>query len=293
MSNTDNNLQTQTSNALYNAIMEVGGKDRPPMLAPAEKEINKLMALISLSFKKIYKPTNNKLRTSSNTSRANLDNTQRINKGTRFNNQRAFNVAEAKENVGTQVVQQSGIQCYNCKEYGHVVRECHKPKRTIDEAYHKKKMLLCKQEEAGFQLNAEQADWRDETDDEPDNQELEAHISVHGTDFKDEQHEHNIIIDSLDMSHDREQDDKDDDDLVKECDLIASLIKKLKCKIDDSKNHLKKFQAEHDRYHDVNYASKVEIDYAKAKGDLMSYKMESQKSLREHTRKINDLNQTI
>ncbi|GJW09856.1 ribonuclease H-like domain-containing protein [Tanacetum coccineum] len=33
MSNTNNNLQTQTSNALYNAIMEAGGKDRPPMLA--------------------------------------------------------------------------------------------------------------------------------------------------------------------------------------------------------------------------------------------------------------------
>ncbi|GJX29307.1 hypothetical protein Tco_0237386 [Tanacetum coccineum] len=34
MSNTNKNLQTQTSNALHNAIMEVGGKDRPPMLAP-------------------------------------------------------------------------------------------------------------------------------------------------------------------------------------------------------------------------------------------------------------------
>nr|GFA60717.1 hypothetical protein [Tanacetum cinerariifolium] len=31
-----------------------------------DKEIDKLMALISLSFKKIYKPTNNNLRTSSN-----------------------------------------------------------------------------------------------------------------------------------------------------------------------------------------------------------------------------------
>nr|GFB76875.1 hypothetical protein [Tanacetum cinerariifolium] len=38
------------------------------------------------------------------------------------------------------------------------------------------KMLLCKQEEAGIQLNAEQADWRDETDDdELKDQELEAH----------------------------------------------------------------------------------------------------------------------
>ncbi|GJS06519.1 integrase, catalytic region, zinc finger, CCHC-type containing protein [Tanacetum coccineum] len=46
-----------------------------------EKEIDKLMALISLSFKKIYKPTNNNLRTSSNTSRANQDNSPRINRG--------------------------------------------------------------------------------------------------------------------------------------------------------------------------------------------------------------------
>nr|GEZ79199.1 hypothetical protein [Tanacetum cinerariifolium] len=36
-----------------------------------DKEIDKLMALISLSFKKIYKPTNNNLRTSSNTNHAN------------------------------------------------------------------------------------------------------------------------------------------------------------------------------------------------------------------------------
>ncbi|GJT48432.1 hypothetical protein Tco_0974589 [Tanacetum coccineum] len=34
MSNTNNIMQTQISNALHNAIMEAGGKDRPPMLAP-------------------------------------------------------------------------------------------------------------------------------------------------------------------------------------------------------------------------------------------------------------------
>nr|GFD35563.1 hypothetical protein [Tanacetum cinerariifolium] len=34
MSNINNNLQTQTSNSLHNAIMESGSKDRPPMLAP-------------------------------------------------------------------------------------------------------------------------------------------------------------------------------------------------------------------------------------------------------------------
>ncbi|GJZ76862.1 hypothetical protein Tco_0641534 [Tanacetum coccineum] len=65
-----------------------------------EKEIDKLMALISLSFKKIYKPTNNNLRTSSNTSIANQDNTSRTNRGTRYDNQRVFNVDGARENVG-------------------------------------------------------------------------------------------------------------------------------------------------------------------------------------------------
>nr|GEV68033.1 hypothetical protein [Tanacetum cinerariifolium] len=55
-------------------------------------------------------------------------------------------------------------------------RECQKPKREKDDAYHREKMLLCKQEEAGIQLNAEQADWRDDTnDDELEDQELEAH----------------------------------------------------------------------------------------------------------------------
>nr|GEX96107.1 hypothetical protein [Tanacetum cinerariifolium] len=119
---TCNNMQTQRSNTLHNAIMEAGSKDRPPMLAPdhnklllgteenqlstlhnpsriepsmvaedgktsKDKEIDKLMALISLSFKKIYKPTNNNLRTSSNTSRANQDNSPRINRSVGYENQ--------------------------------------------------------------------------------------------------------------------------------------------------------------------------------------------------------------
>ncbi|GJV77039.1 hypothetical protein Tco_1508623 [Tanacetum coccineum] len=89
-----------------------------------EKEINKLRDLISLSFKKIYKPTNNNLLTSSNTSIANQYNSPRINRGTGYDNQRVVNVVRARENV----------------------------------------------EEVGVQLNAEQADWKDDTDDESEGQ---------------------------------------------------------------------------------------------------------------------------
>ncbi|GJY07825.1 reverse transcriptase domain-containing protein [Tanacetum coccineum] len=141
-----------------------------------EKEIDKLMALISLSFKKIYKPTNNNLRTSSNSSRANQDNSPRIN---RVN------------------------WCYNCKEYGHVSRECQKPKRVKDAAYHKEKMLLCKQEEAGFILNAEHLDGR-MIQYESRRSGNWKHIIVT---WHRSRGDTNITIDSLDICYDRAQDD--------------------------------------------------------------------------------------
>nr|GFA53042.1 hypothetical protein [Tanacetum cinerariifolium] len=72
---------------------------------------------------------------------------------------------EARENVGSPVVQQSGIQCFNCKEFGHFAKECRKPK-VKDSAYHKEKMLLCKQAEKDVPLQAEQYDWLADTDEE-------------------------------------------------------------------------------------------------------------------------------
>ncbi|GJZ37245.1 retrovirus-related pol polyprotein from transposon TNT 1-94 [Tanacetum coccineum] len=75
------------------------------------------------------------------------------------------------------VVQQNGIQCFNCKGFGHYARECRKPKRVKDYAYHKEKMMMCKQAEQGVPLQAEQADWLEDTDEEIDEQELEAHYS--------------------------------------------------------------------------------------------------------------------
>nr|GEX61363.1 hypothetical protein [Tanacetum cinerariifolium] len=74
--------------------------------------------------------------------RANQDNSPRINRSTGYENQRIGNVAGARETVGSTVVQKYGIQCYNCKEFRHVARECQKPKRVKDAAYHREKMLL-------------------------------------------------------------------------------------------------------------------------------------------------------
>nr|GEV09961.1 hypothetical protein [Tanacetum cinerariifolium] len=99
------------------------------------------------------------------------------NQSGQFGNQRTMNVTGARENVGSPVVQQSGIQCFKCKEFGHFAKECRKPKRVKDSAYHKEKMLLCKQAKKGVPLQAEQYDWLADIDEEIDEQELEAHYS--------------------------------------------------------------------------------------------------------------------
>nr|GEX34664.1 hypothetical protein [Tanacetum cinerariifolium] len=382
-------MQTQTSNTLHNAIMEAGGKDRLPMLAPDKEVLISEGSSVTTTetYMETYKNVSQDIRDQLNVEAEavqiiliRIDNDIYSIVDACLNAckmwkaiERIGNVAGARETVGSTV----------------------KPKRAKDAAYHREKMLLCKQEEAVIQLNAEQADWGDDTDDELEDQELEAHYmymvqiqevspdvadsrpifdaeplqkvsnndhynvfaieskhleqskSVHDI-YPIKQDEHNVIIDSLDMSYDREQIDQNDDDvdLANERELLASLIEKLKCEIDDSKNrnkfletsnkllieklkgeiedfknknkslessnnrfkeannklsetnklmynNFKKAQAELERRNDVEYTSKVEIDCEKAKGDLISNKMESQKSFNKYNQMINDLNQTI
>nr|GEV67248.1 hypothetical protein [Tanacetum cinerariifolium] len=269
--------------AFFNSPLPIYDQE-PSMVAEddemsKDKEIDKLMALISLSFKKIYKPTNNNLQTSSNTSRTNQDNSPRISRGTGYDNQRIGNVSRARETVGTMVVQKSGIQCYNCKEYGHVAKECQKPKRN--------KLI------GGMTLmmNLKIRNWK--------------HIICTWHKFTREHIDH----------------DNDDDDLANECDLLASLIEKLKYEINDRKNcnkflktsnkalveklkgeiedfknknkslessnnrfkeannelskinelmykDLKKFQAELDRRNDVKYASEIKFHKTREEKEL-------------------------
>ncbi|GJW68404.1 hypothetical protein Tco_0122828 [Tanacetum coccineum] len=124
-----------TPSPVYDSELEVVSDEEA---TPRDKEIEKLMALILMSYKIIYKPTNNKLRTLSNTRNKNVDNTLRSDKRIgydrqtrQYENQRTTNVARARDNVGTQ--------------------------------------------EAVIQLSVEQVDWRDDTNDELDDQESEAH----------------------------------------------------------------------------------------------------------------------
>nr|GEX63372.1 hypothetical protein [Tanacetum cinerariifolium] len=116
-----------------------------------DKEIVKLMDLISTSFKNIYKPANNNLRTLSNTMN-NVDNTLRRSRYERkigkYENQRVVNVAWNKDKLGNKIVQQIRIQCYYCKGFRHTARECMSTERVKDSSYHKGKIVPCEQEEA-------------------------------------------------------------------------------------------------------------------------------------------------
>nr|GEU74165.1 hypothetical protein [Tanacetum cinerariifolium] len=142
--------------------------------------MQKNLALIAKYFKKIYKPTNNNLRTSSNSKNKNVDTTpwyKNDDHSGQFRTQRIMNVVGTREKVGSSIVQKFGIQCFNCKEYGHFAKECRKPKRVKDSTYHKERMLLYKQAEQGVPFQAEPYDWLADTDEEVDEQEFEAHYS--------------------------------------------------------------------------------------------------------------------
>ncbi|GJS27746.1 hypothetical protein Tco_0488366 [Tanacetum coccineum] len=83
-------------------------EDSNPEQDQKDKEMQKNLALIAKYFKKLYKPTNNNLRTSSNTRNKNVDTTPRYkndNQSGQFGNQRTITVAGAREIIGGQVMQ--------------------------------------------------------------------------------------------------------------------------------------------------------------------------------------------
>nr|GEX67303.1 hypothetical protein [Tanacetum cinerariifolium] len=84
-------------------------EESDPKQAQRDKDMQKNLALIAKHFKKIYKPTNNNLRTSSNSRNKNQDTTPRYkndNQTGQFGNQRTVTVAGAKQTIGSQIDEQ-------------------------------------------------------------------------------------------------------------------------------------------------------------------------------------------
>nr|GEU29616.1 hypothetical protein [Tanacetum cinerariifolium] len=228
MANTNNTMQTQTSNALYNAIIEAGGKDRPPMLASGSSKTTtegyienyknvsqdirdqlnaeaKAVQIILIGiYNDIYSTVDaypnacemwkaiERLKQGESINVQNLETifywefgkfTSRDGESLESYYSRFYkkmnelirnqcDVTNHQVNVQFLLQLQPEWQRGTRYEYQRVVNVVG-ARETI--AYHKEKMLLCKQEEAGVQSNAEQADWKDDTDDESDDHELEAH----------------------------------------------------------------------------------------------------------------------
>nr|GEV04074.1 retrovirus-related Pol polyprotein from transposon TNT 1-94 [Tanacetum cinerariifolium] len=219
-------------------------EDIDPEQAQRDKDMQKNLALIAKYFKNIYKQQPH-----------NFFKLQKQEYGyySKFGNKRIVNVVGARETVGSQVVQQTRIQCFNYKKFGHFAKECRKPKRVKNSTYHKKKMLLCKQAEKGIQLQAEQSDWLADIDEEIDEQELEAHYNYmakiqevptadSGTDY--EPLEHVQYDDGYNVFANKRQHSKQPESISntcsgKECDdervELVNLIANLKLDVNENK----------------------------------------------------------
>ncbi|GJR76683.1 retrovirus-related pol polyprotein from transposon TNT 1-94 [Tanacetum coccineum] len=142
----------------------------------SEDPLTSAMLLLARAItQKFSTPTNNRLRTSSNTRNQTIIQGDRVNIQTRNsgnagrNNRRAYvqeeiikgsNAPNETGNVQrTLRTSSSGntstVQCYNCSGKVHYVRNCPKP-RVRDSKYFMEQMLLAKQDEAGVILTDEQ-----------------------------------------------------------------------------------------------------------------------------------------
>nr|GEU67440.1 ribonuclease H-like domain-containing protein [Tanacetum cinerariifolium] len=158
-------------------------------------------------------------------------------------------------------------------------------------------MLLCKQEEVGIQLIVEQADWKDDTDDESDDQELEAHymymakvqeVSPDAVDsgpiFDTEpeqkvQNDDHYDVFAIECQHPEQSESVHKTYLIEQ-DAHNVLIESVDMNSDKANNKLseendllytdfKKSQAELKRRESVEYASEMEFECAKCLNEEM------------------------
>ncbi|GJX70409.1 hypothetical protein Tco_0307580 [Tanacetum coccineum] len=174
-------------------------EDNDPEQAQRDKDMQLNLALIAKYFKKIYKPTNNNLKTSSNSSNKNVDTS---------------------------------------------------PRQSA---------------EKGVPLQAKQADWLEDTDEEIDEQELEAHYSFMA---KIQEDNRNVTPDSPDMCDNDIQTDQNAED---EHATLANLIANLKLDVDENKKIQKQLKkANASLTHELKECKSVIAETSKTLGESNS-----------------------
>nr|GEY22875.1 hypothetical protein [Tanacetum cinerariifolium] len=118
-------------------------------------------------------------------------------------------------------------------------------------------MLMCKQQEARIQISAEKYNWvQDSDDEEEEDHELEAHYVYMA---KIQECDSNTTPDSSDMSNNGEEADQDEQKFQEERVLLASLIKQMKCEIDENKKINKSLESSNKELKKANTSSNSEI----------------------------------
>ncbi|GKA70041.1 retrovirus-related pol polyprotein from transposon TNT 1-94 [Tanacetum coccineum] len=115
-----------------------------------DKLTTAMMLLARAITQKFSTPTNNRLRTSSNTRNQVLI---LDGNGNDESNQIVQCVSRTESTLG-----KVNVQCYNCNEKGHYARDCQKP-RVRAEKYFREQMLLAMKDKAGSNLKDEENDF--------------------------------------------------------------------------------------------------------------------------------------
>ncbi|GJZ57611.1 hypothetical protein Tco_0613105 [Tanacetum coccineum] len=124
--------------------------------------------------------------------------------------------------------------CFISSTVSEVKREAQRGVK--DYAYHKEKMMMCKQAEQGVPLQAEQADWLEDTDEEIDDKRIGGTIMLHGKDSG------GLPEESSSTSQPLEQVDQNAAECVDERAALANLIANLTLDTEENKTVLKQLK---------------------------------------------------
>ncbi|GKD42860.1 integrase, catalytic region, zinc finger, CCHC-type containing protein, partial [Tanacetum coccineum] len=132
-------------------------------------------------------------------------------------------VVGARETVGSQVVQQTGIQCFNYKEFGHFAKECMKPKWEVPTSNSRtdSEPLEQVQYNTGYNMFANEI------------QHFEQPEFIYNTCVV-ETDDSNVILDSPDMCNNDIQNDQNAVESDDERIALANLITNLKLDVDEN-----------------------------------------------------------